>query len=73
MSSRPPLSTSRRGNIFKPSDDIGKDAEYKLKKALAGLAEERRKRAEVEGIADGLRRDKGELRSSAGCLNKRFL
>lgn len=60
MSSRPPLSSSHRSNIPGKTTDTGKDVEHKLKKALVGLAEERRKRAEVEGVVEGLKRDKGE-------------
>jgi hypothetical protein len=40
----------------------GADLEAKLSKALANLAGERRKRAEVEGVLEVLRRDKGKSR-----------
>lgn len=38
------------------------DLEAKLNKALASLAGERRKRAEVEGVLEVLRRDRGKSR-----------
>jgi hypothetical protein len=62
MASRPPLSTSRRENMAMKGIQDGADLDAKLNKALASLAGERRKRAEVEGVLEVLRRDKGESR-----------
>jgi hypothetical protein len=70
MSSRQPLSSSHRDNVPPKTTEGGKDVDHNLKKALAGLAEERRKRAEVEGVVEGLKRDKGEFDGTYSCAWK---
>lgn len=54
------MSTAKHDNLPFKSSNASKDGvDVKLKKALASLAEEKRKRAEVEGMVDSLKRERG--------------